>query len=356
MKKKIAFVLSNYKDKNFSLGGIKLDYMLIKSLAEKNFKIDVFTNKAEQTKKNILNKVYSVADIKKEKNKYDLILSSKAIEDSDITYIHDHSYPFRSKALYNRTFEFLYRIFNRKKYLKRIKEFEKTKKHLANTKRVIVSSQILKSDVMNNYNVDENKIIILPPPINKYNISKVKNELFTFGISAVGFERKGGFTLLKSIKILKKYKKNFKVKIIYPSNNYYVKFLINLYGIKDYCEFLPIQKNMEYFYNSIDCLLMPSILEPFGMVATEALSVGCPVITGTNCGAADIVKNNYNGLVYKYTKHYEKNLAKQMSKIMDMQPEKLDDLRKNAILSVQNQGEMSFIEKYIEIMQEILNL
>ena len=52
----------------------------------------------------------------------------------------------------------------------------------------------------------------------------------------------------------------------------------------------------------------------------------------------------------------ESNLAKQMSKIMDMQPEKLDDLRKNAILSVQNQGEMSFIEKYIEIMQEILNL
>lgn len=356
MKKKIAFILNNYKDENFSSGGIKLDFMLIKSLSEMDFIVDIFTNKATQTKKNIINKIFNINDIKDRKNEYDLILSSKAIANSDITYIHDHSYLFRSKVLYNRCSEILYKIFNRKKYLKRIKEFENTKMNLANIKKVVVSSQILKSDMITNYGVNESRIIILPPPIDKYNIEKVKNNVFTFGISAVGFERKGGFTLLKSIKILKKEKKDFKVKIIYPSKNYYVKFLVDFYGIKDYCEFLPIQKNMEYFYNSIDCLLMPSVLEPFGMVATEALSVGCPVITGTNCGAADIIKDGYNGFIYEYTKKYEKKLAKQMSKMINLPYKDLDKLRKNASLSVQNQGETNFTTKYLEIMQELCNL
>ena len=52
---------------------------------------------------------------------------------------------------------------------------------------------------------------------------------------------------------------------------------------------------------------MPSLIEPFGMVAAEALSVGCPVITAGHCGAADYIKNGVNG--YLYEGNSSENLA-----------------------------------------------
>lgn len=42
---------------------------------------------------------------------------------------------------------------------------------------------------------------------------------------------------------------------------------------------------LERFYAEIDLLLHPALMEPFGMVITEALSVGVPVVVSECCGA-----------------------------------------------------------------------
>ncbi|MDD4932464.1 MAG: glycosyltransferase family 4 protein [Methylacidiphilaceae bacterium] len=58
-----------------------------------------------------------------------------------------------------------------------------------------------------------------------------------------------------------------------------------------------ILSGIESFYAGSDCLIFPSKLENFGMVVTEALSVGTPVITSTRTGAKEAVEETGMGHV-----------------------------------------------------------
>jgi len=52
------------------------------------------------------------------------------------------------------------------------------------------------------------------------------------------------------------------------------------------------------YYKNANCLLLPSLYEPWGMVANEALELNTPVIATSNCGCSDdLIINNYNGLI-----------------------------------------------------------
>ena len=104
------------------------------------------------------------------------------------------------------------------------------------------------------------------------------------------------------------------------------------------------------FYNSIDCLLMPSLIEPFGMVATEALSTGCPVITGSHCGASDIITDNVNGFLYSGNKS-----VKSLSNVMEIVLNKKDlsSMQSACINSVIDFNINSFVNKYIDLLSSL---
>ena len=192
---------------------------------------------------------------------------------------------------------------------------------------------------------------IIPPPVERYQIKKYKNGIFTFGISALGFARKGGYLLFRAIKELKKKNIKFRVIFIYPSNNIAVRSLVKLYRIEEFCEFTGRQNDMGRFYNLADCILMPSLIEPFGMVAAEALSVGCPVITAGHCGAADYIKNGVNG--YLYEGNSSENLAEAMLKILELPYSDYLILRENSVKSVNNLYEEDFVNKFLDLLNRI---
>ena len=48
-------------------------------------------------------------------------------------------------------------------------------------------------------------------------------------------------------------------------------------------------------YGLADALLFPTLCDGFGMVATEAWSRGCPVITTPRAGVADLLRDGENG-------------------------------------------------------------
>jgi UDP-glucose:(heptosyl)LPS alpha-1,3-glucosyltransferase len=47
------------------------------------------------------------------------------------------------------------------------------------------------------------------------------------------------------------------------------------------------------FYQSIDLLLHPAHKEAFGMVITEAMTAGIPVLCSTECGASELVTESF---------------------------------------------------------------
>ena len=50
-------------------------------------------------------------------------------------------------------------------------------------------------------------------------------------------------------------------------------------------------------YARADVLVFPTLTDGFGMVATEAMANGLPVLTTTAAGAADLIRHEENGLV-----------------------------------------------------------
>ena len=323
--KKIAFVTHIYTDSNFHSGGVKLNYILLNGLKKCNYTIDLYCNNVRNNVHNLFENIYKFDEIENNRANYDLILSDKACVPSDITYIHDHSYPFRVKMLFSK-FKFnLYKIFKEKRHNKRLSEFNITKNNLKNTKIVVVSSNILKQDMIDNYDVDEHRIIVIPPPIEEYGLqhSKSKKEVpFVFGLCAVGFERKGGKLLLK------------------------------LYGIEKYCEFLGFYNDMSKFYNSIDCLIMPSLLEPYGMVTTEALSCGVPAIVPNHCGACDCIENAYNGYVYDAKNKPVDSLVDAMKNMLELGNTEYLELSKNSLKTSKSFTSDSFVQRYLKLMEE----
>jgi glycosyltransferase involved in cell wall biosynthesis len=62
-----------------------------------------------------------------------------------------------------------------------------------------------------------------------------------------------------------------------------------LLGVGDAVRLLGLVDDMRGFFAGIDCLLCPSLREPFGLVAAEALANGCPVVATRVDGLAEVV-------------------------------------------------------------------
>ncbi len=59
------------------------------------------------------------------------------------------------------------------------------------------------------------------------------------------------------------------------------------------------QQELYSFYARADALILPSISEPWGLVANEAMAAGLPVLASDRCGCvADLVEDGVNGFVF----------------------------------------------------------
>lgn len=68
-------------------------------------------------------------------------------------------------------------------------------------------------------------------------------------------------------------------------------------GLTGRVRFAGGQKDVRPYYGAADALVFPTLYEPFGNVALEAMATGLPVITSTKSGSAEIVKPGINGYV-----------------------------------------------------------
>lgn len=333
---KIAFIIKNLSENYLHNGGEgKVFYNLICRFIKNNYKVDIFCNETDLSEFPGINKITVIdCEIKRKKpaslenfyskisdlvkgQDYKFIIAREPVPPADIILIQCHSLIHDKKKIGN--------IFSKLLYsLSKAERIRYEKKWFSNQyKKIFVVSKSLKKDLISNFNIPEEKISIIYPGVSSSDDipenTKSKNEI-TFGISATGIKNKGGYIFLKALKILKEKKLNFKAKIIYPKykKNLWIKFLVKLYKIEENVEFIEFQKNMQEFYSSIDCLVLASIYEAFGLVVLEAMSNKKICIVSSSAGASEIIQEGLNGYIFKMDREAPRNLAEKMNTVINM--------------------------------------
>lgn len=137
-------------------------------------------------------------------------------------------------------------------------------------------------------------------PVERFNIRKDNNDIFTF-FSLAFLEGEKGMDVL--IKAFAKYFKNTNTKLIIGGDGSQKEYLINLakeLQIDRQVDFLGAlsREEVSNYMSRCNTFVLASKYETFGVVYIEALASGKPVIGTYNGGAEDII-NEDNGLLVK---------------------------------------------------------
>ncbi len=112
-----------------------------------------------------------------------------------------------------------------------------------------------------------------------------------------------------------------------PELNFYED-LAKKMGINDYVSFTDMmqKKNANKFYGAADLFVFPSITETQGIVVTEAMAAGIPVVAVNKMGPSDLVRNGHDGYL---TDLNINDFAGKIESLLD-NPEKRKEMGKNA--------------------------
>ncbi len=178
-------------------------------------------------------------------------------------------------------------------------------KFLSLASSVIVNSELLKQDLIQNYNQSENKIFPIPfwSTAKRNNITKRNNfeEPLKIGCPGRLEEVKNQSTLLK---VFASMSKDIDSSLYFAGNGSDLSILSKMsedLKIQNRTEFLGVLKieEMQTFYNEMDIVVLPSRFEAFGLVLIEALSMGCPVLVSQKFGALNFIEDQE--FLKKYT-------------------------------------------------------
>lgn len=328
MKKKLALIVISldecFTEKGFSGGGHKVTKHLILGLVESGkFEIDIFCKKSAVeaidgiNSITVLGKKTFVNDLKEKiaQGNYDYVLSSDILLPFANNLVHSNSSKFKSKNGKNKFMQQVLKFYNAKKIKAQEKCFENNKN------AVFAVSESLKRDYVQNFNLDENKVFVAYPGMedNSEFIEPEIKDVFTIGSIAGGGLNKGGYLLLLALKMLPETCK-LKARIIFPKFHkaFFFQLCIKLLGLENKIELLGKQKDMGEYYKSIDCYVLPSLNEAFGLVVPEAAITFKPSIVSSTTGVAELIQDGKNGFIFDRTKKPVKNLAEKLAEVADM--------------------------------------
>jgi len=180
--------------------------------------------------------------------------------------------------------------------------FEIEKAGLENADRVITVSQFTKNRIIKEYGVNSNKIDVVHNGINAAKVAEAQKsfkKLKANGKKIVLFLgritiQKGPDYFIQAAKKVIKFKPN--TIFIMAGSGDMEKQVINqtaYLGISDKVVFTGFlsQEKLNSIYSSADVYIMPSVSEPFGIVALEALANKTPTIISNQSGVSETVKN-----------------------------------------------------------------
>ncbi len=156
---------------------------------------------------------------------------------------------------------------------------------------VIAHSSMMKGELIELYGIPEAKIKLLLPPTDPSRYQhrstldldliadrlKVDRSKFTLLFPSSGYLRKGFFELMDAAKDL-------------DPERYQILVAGNPGPVPHaHVRSLGFVDNLPEYYAISDCMVLPSHYEPFGLVVTESMACGTPVIVSRHTGAADLI-------------------------------------------------------------------
>ncbi len=202
---------------------------------------------------------------------------------SDIIFFHNANLAYKFKRFYKVIPMILF--FHTDK-LKQIKKFKYLDKVLTVNKN---------SENKINKQYKQKKAFYLPNCIDYKNNNKGKNffkkEELVFGCMGRLVEKKGFEFLIKTFLKIRN------SKLLIAGDGPLMHKLNIISQNSSNIKMLGWVKAKETFFSKIDIFIVPSLIEPFGLVILEAMARGVPVISTKCDGPLDIIKNRYNGIL-----------------------------------------------------------
>lgn len=156
------------------------------------------------------------------------------------------------------------------------------------------------------------------------------------------FERKGLFYLLDALPSVFDFFPDWDLVVIGQGPIELAKAQCRLNKIEGRVHFLGNQTDMAKYYSACDLFILPSLYDPFGLVAIEALASGCPVVVSKASGSSDLVEEGVNGWVLS-----DATNADEIASVLKIAFScRLESMRKSARHSVENEHWSSKIEQY----------
>lgn len=167
---------------------------------------------------------------------------------------------------------------------------------------IVTWCQWVKDSLIHDYGIPAEKISIIPPGVDleKWNFKRDRTlESITekpLRLLFVGgdFARKGGYTLLEAF--LNGLDRDYTLDIVTKD----VSLKRELTGIKNlhlHCDLTPNCPGLKQLFAQADIFVFPTEADCFGIVASEAMAAGLPVITTSIGGLSEQIEHGVNGLI-----------------------------------------------------------
>lgn len=237
----------------------------------------------------------------------DLVQSHERIAGCDIYRagdgVHRRWLQYRSQGLSRWRREWLWRS----PYHRYVMQAEREMFQSPALKAVICNSQMVKREIMEDFQLPEHKIAVIYNAIDAQRFTPgtpqqrqqlcqqldIPESACLFIFVGSGFARKGLADALRALASTDSY-----LLVVGQDKNWkHYQTLARTLGCERRVRFVGMQKAMLSWYQSVDALLLPTHYDPFPNVILEALACGLPVITTQQCGGAEFIETAQNGYV-----------------------------------------------------------
>jgi UDP-glucose:(heptosyl)LPS alpha-1,3-glucosyltransferase len=108
-------------------------------------------------------------------------------------------------------------------------------------------------------------------------------------LAGSGFRRKGLHHAIELLHRLQQHGTTAHLVVVGKGNPAYVRSLIDSYGLESAVHFFGFVPSVARYYQAADFMVLPTRHDPFSNACLEALACGCPVITSSENGAAEVL-------------------------------------------------------------------